>query len=325
MKKKLVKVIGSIFCIAFVASLLPLLKVEAKVIVDKTSGKKYELVESKEALAETFREHAFNLDKSFKIYVSSDVVKNFPKEFEGIWKLISKDTRFGELWHYNTEYKSVFKNYSKTKAKCWEWNITSMKFSISKAAASRIKKDEGVVISSMNELVNAFSTNIQTMNDFFSLKISKKVIKNIDKDYKKVKEKIYKIPEISNILRYIEIEQFPSYDYKNYWKWNVTVDYKVSKITAKEIKDGKDFHAKTYAQLTKMLSDKVKRHDTRIILKVDHSVLDFNDAKAYEKLWNDLLLDAKFKSVFEKKKNYSHKLVSYDKEKYREWIIDIKY
>lgn len=306
----------------FATLLSPLTQISAKNVVDKKSKKTYKLVESRADLLKEFKSHVFNLDKSFKVYVSSSVVKDFPKEFKGIWKDLSKDSAFNEIWKTNTAYKSQFKDYSHSKAKCWEWNVMEATYSISKEKAKDIVDAFQNPIESKEDLVNEYSSRIIDMKKDFTLLVSKKVMKNFKADYEEMMKKLDRIPEYTEIMKYAKVAESTPYDFNEYWKWDVKVDYLVSNETFDEIGASSAYLA-SRNEILNDITTYINRLDRRIVLNVDKKVLDFNNAEQYNSLWIFLYNNPEFSDVYSYAKKFKHKIVNH--KDYTEWIIDLEY
>lgn len=295
----------------------------AKTIVDKKTKKSYKLVESREELIDEFKKHVFNLDKSFKIYVSSDVVGNFQKEFKGIWKELCEDIRFNEIWERNTAYKSQFKDYSESKAKCWEWNVSKMLFSIDKKRAKEMIESMENVVQSKEDLVRVYTSNVLGLKTNFSILISKKAFKNFDKDYKSFMKKANKNPDYVKLIKYAEIKESKQYVYKDFWKWDVQIDYNISDETAAEVLNESQKILKSDKQVVDEFIKYIKRLDKRIILKIDKDKVDLSNETQYNNLWTKLLMNPVFGDIFPNTKKFDHKVLNF--KDHREWVINLQY
>lgn len=324
MNKSRVRVTG-FFLVAFlfVTLLFPSARPSAKIILDKKTQKAYKLIETREALLDEFKSHVFALDESFKIYVSNKVVKNFQKEFKGIWNDLVKDQEFNEIWKHNKEYKSQLKNYTKSKAKCWEWNVKKLTFDITKEEVDDLRKSFKNVIQSKEQLVKEYSSRILNMDENFTLYISKKAIKNFGSEFNDITKKLGKNKEYVNLMDYAKVISSNPYEQKDLWKWSVKVEYYASDETAKEVKKGSKKVIKTAEDLEKAMILYTHRLDKKIILDVDKKALDFTNEIEYNKFWMKLYRNPNFVDVFAYVKNFRHKLINH--KNHTEWVMDMDY
>lgn len=324
MNKKIMKSF-LIFCIAYfiLVVFMPRVDLFAKTLIDKKTKKTYKIIDSREELLKEFKKHVFKLDKKFKIFVDNRVVGDFKEEFRGIWSELCEDMRFNEIWKNNTAYKSQFKFHSHSKAECWEWDVKKMTFSISKEEAAKIAERMKKVLSTKKDLVNEYSSSVIEMDENFSLLVSKKVLPDFKEAYDDFLNDLFAIPELLNIMEYAEVVESTPYEYNNHWKWDVKINYNISKETFDEIIYNKPPVLKTREQIMAALVEKMNRLDNKIILRIDNKVLDFSDAKHYEDFWNYLYKNPNFSDLYSYTKDFKHKLVKH--KKYKEWIIDLDY
>lgn len=308
----------------FLTMIFPVIQLEAKTIVDKKTKKKYELIETREGLLKEFKSNVFDMKESFKIYVSSNVVKNFRKEFKGIWKELEEDQEFNEIWKHKKTYEHQFKDYSKTKAKCWEWNITKLSYDITREEATDLLHNYKNMIHSKKDLAKAFSSNIVSMKKNFTLYITKNTMKNFSEEFNKLVDDLDDADYL-NMMRYAKVSSLKPYDLKEFWKLNVQVDYLISPKTGAELKTLSKKVLKSMKEIEKRILLHVERRDRKIILNVDKKAMNFSNQKQYDDLWNKLYKNKDFNAAFVKKKKFENKIKKSNENKYNEWIMEIEY
>lgn len=315
----------SFFVIAFLCLglFLPVSETYARTILDKKTKKTYQLVETRKDLIKEFKSHVFGLDKSFKIYVSNKVVKDFKKEFKGIWEELLKDPLFNEIWKHNTKYKSQFKDYTKSKAKCWEWNVTKMSYNITKTEADDLLMNLKNMIKTKDELVKVYTSKILDMKENFTLFIDKKAMKNFTSEYDSLVRTLNKNTNYKNLMEYASVVKSNPYESKDFWKWSVQVKYFISPESVADLKISSKPVIKSLKELEKELILRTKRLDKRIITKVDFKALDFSNEVHYNAFWRNLYKNPEFIDLFIYSKDYKHKLIYH--KKFTEWIMNLDY
>lgn len=179
------------------------------------------------------------------------------------------------------------------------------------------------VISSEAELLDEYSSSVIEMEDSFSLLVSKNVLPDFKESYNKFLDDLFDISEVSNIIKYAEVVESTPYDYDKYWKWDIKINYNISKETFDEIIYNKPPVLKSREQILNALKEKISRFDNKIILRIDNKVLDFPDSTHYAEFWDYLYSNKKFKENYSKTSDFKHKLVNYGN--FKEWIIELKY
>lgn len=185
------------------------------------------------------------------------------------------------------------------------------------------KYDTYSVITTKSDLIHTFINHITNLDRNFSLKISHNVLGNNNKAFSSFWVKLTGYPEYNEIMEYSKITGSTTYNYQDYFIWNITVNYNISKNKAKKLLRSVTPVVNTKEELIRAIRQHVENLEENFYINVNRKVLNMDDKKSYDAFWNELYEIPEFNDVSRYFKNFQSSKNDY--HGYYKWIIKTKY
>lgn len=208
-------------------------KDKAKKILKKSDKK---IIKSRSELMKKYTSHILKMDKTFHFNVSKDLLAYSYEDINDFLKELTKNPAFNDIMEHveiseDHEFFYEYLNY-------WEWTITP-NYKISKEKGKKILEQSSPVLNSEQEIVDRMVSHVTKLDRKFALNISTSALDfDNDAQYDKLWEKLYEVPEFSDITRYEKSFSSDLYDYNGYTKWVINYEYDLQQ---KEIDDLNNF------------------------------------------------------------------------------------
>ena len=90
-------------------------------------------------------------------------------------------------------------------------------------------------VNTQKELIKTFIKHITNLDTNFTIKVSHNAIKNNQANFNKLWKEFTKYPKYNEIMEHAKITSSVTYNYYNYFIWNISASYNISKNEAKKL------------------------------------------------------------------------------------------
>ena len=178
-------------------------------------------------------------------------------------------------------------------------------------------------VNTKKELIKTFIKHITNLDTNFTIKVSHNAIKNNQANFNKLWKEFTKYPKYNEIMEHAKITSSVTYNYYNYFIWNISASYNISKNEAKKLLKKAKPIVKTEKELIKLMIKHAKKLDKDFYINVDKKVLNLENNQTYDAFWLKLYEIPEFNDISRYYKNLNSSKHTYNG--YYKWMIKTKY
>lgn len=261
------------------------------VTVQKRKKIKRETINTRKQLINNFTKHIINYDKKFSYKINKKALKNFGKDFDKLWGEFTDHPAYNEM----RKYSEI--NYNSWKSKGFLYLDVEVSYDISKNKAKKILKNlNKKIITSREELIEKYTSHILNMDKSFSFNISNKLMPYSSENTDEFLYELSKNPAYNDLLEHAD-QDSNYFEYKNYWEWVITPNFKISKEKGQKILEQVTPILNTEQEVIEQIIAHVGNLDRKFALNIREGVIGFDDSE-YNKFWDKLNEDPRFNDIF---------------------------
>jgi hypothetical protein len=292
---------------------------DAGILASKGQKKKVFKISSKKQLVKSLDEHLIKGAKEIRFQIDKKVISNVDSFDKVFWGKKNRSFIASELlsnikqYSYEDDYnqKSFFVKIKLT------YKIPNKEL---KKVISNIKKvDKQPVIDSREEVKKVFLDKLYTLDKKFILKVSKPIYKELKNDFKTSLEDE---PKYNDLAEKVWITQ-SSRIYPKFGVFEFDLDTKLTKQQADDILAKVTPIIQSRDELFKEIVKRTENAEEEFSLNVASSVINFDDEKEKEDMWDSLYALPEFNDISHHFDNAYYRWISY--KGYVKWTKFQKY